>query len=1184
MAVLLLGPPHGVRAIGGTVVTWGDNSYGQTNGPVVANAVAVAAGSYFCLALRDDGTVTAWGANWSGQANVPPGLDGVVAIDAGWSHAMALRGNGTVAVWGDNMYGVTNVPPGLTNVTAIASGSWHCLALREGGTVIAWGTGRTNVPSGLCNVVAIAAGAGHNLALRSDGTVTGWGQNDHGQASIPSGLSNVVAVAAGGYHSLALRSDGTVLAWGYNQNGATNVPSELESVIGLAGGFLQSAALTAPGEVVMWGGTLGTGAPKPQAGLSNVIAFSLGGVHAMALVGDGAPVITVPPFSRRIVTGHGVTFRVVAGGEPPLSYQWRWNGQDLMGATAAVLRLPEVRVEDGGGYTVVVANGLGRRESAVAVLEAVVQAPVVIVEPASRQIDVGRDVTFRSSAEGSLPMSHQWRRNGLDLPGATNTSLTLPAVQLSEAGRYTVVVRNEGGATESEPAQLTVIGRPPAVSVQPSGQEVTFAGTTTIEIAVEGAVPMGFQWWHEGVAVVGGTGPALVISQASFHDGGSYTLVVTNAFGAITSAPVRLFLSFGDAFSGPDDLLLWDFSGSYPAPLLQVQQQSDGTLTSTSGGSGQVWESAQQVWVSLTTAWPDDYWIEHSATHLEYVLSDTCTAKLSLGPPSGGQRVLSGQNECVRVSQEFVLFLWTWAPYRDLTITRSVHTVAVPVPANVTGAWRVVFDAVWDGDRVVGRAYLTLSTGRVMEFEVTGARSTVTRTVLNLVSSANWLTLVTTGPEMFVESVEGSVAGQTIHYEAPLRVCPLTVTIRGDGRVNAPGRGRPLTVGRDYTLQAVPRPGMLFSNWVVAGQSVTDPRLQFTMSSNLAITANFVPNPFVELKGRYFGLYADTNDSPPASAGFVSLTIAESGAFSGQLREGTAAFPFSGTFALDLSAKDIIARHESQSLTVDLHLASGSDQVTGEVRDERWTSPLSGGRAVFGAKRPATNYQGIYTVVLPGTADLRVGPAGHGFARVTVSSSGDVRVQGTLGDGASFSQAVPLNEGGRWPFYAGLYAGQGSILGWLTLEETATNDVHGRVRWTRPAGVPGSVHPGAFTNDIAILGSRYGPGTGPALGFSMGQILLEGGNLPTAVTNLVEWDDKNQLIIPPPNAQKLSLKVSVPSGTVAGGFVHPATGRLTELRGVLVPKQGVGAGRFSGADQSGRWLIFEALDETHSPR
>ena len=83
------------------------------------------------------GMVVAWGSNSSGQTNVPAGLTNVVAIAAGSFFSMALRANGTVVVWGSSSFGLTNVPAHLTNVIAIAAGGSSCLAV-VGSSPPAW--------------------------------------------------------------------------------------------------------------------------------------------------------------------------------------------------------------------------------------------------------------------------------------------------------------------------------------------------------------------------------------------------------------------------------------------------------------------------------------------------------------------------------------------------------------------------------------------------------------------------------------------------------------------------------------------------------------------------------------------------------------------------------------------------------------------------------------------------------------------------------------------------------------------------------------------------------------------------------------------------------------------------------------------------------------------------------------
>jgi hypothetical protein len=84
-------------------------------------------------------------------------------------------------------------------------------------------------------------------------------------------------------------------------------------------------------------------------------------------------------------------------------------------------------------------------------------APYFIAQPQSRTNAVGTDATFSANATGSEPLFYQWRFKGTNIAGATNTAFTRPAVQMAQAGNYTVVVTNNAGAVTSAVAVLTVI-------------------------------------------------------------------------------------------------------------------------------------------------------------------------------------------------------------------------------------------------------------------------------------------------------------------------------------------------------------------------------------------------------------------------------------------------------------------------------------------------------------------------------------------------------------------------------------------------------------------------------------------------------------------------------------------------------------------------------------------------------
>lgn len=271
----------------GTVVAWGDDTYGQTAVPPgLTGVIDVAAGQFHSLALKSDGTVVAWGRDDHGQATIPPGLTNVVAIATHRNTNLALKSDGTVVAWGSNNNGQATIPPGLDDVIAIAAGSTHSLALRDDGTVVAWGSnllGQTDIPAGLTNVVAIDAGGFHSAALTSDGTVIAWGWNRNGETSVPACLPPAVAVTCGRYTTFVILAGRTAFGWGSNQNGELIIPSTC-GVTKLSGGAYHLLAITGSGGLVSWG-VDSDGQRDVPPGLANVIDAAAGFYHSLAVVG-----------------------------------------------------------------------------------------------------------------------------------------------------------------------------------------------------------------------------------------------------------------------------------------------------------------------------------------------------------------------------------------------------------------------------------------------------------------------------------------------------------------------------------------------------------------------------------------------------------------------------------------------------------------------------------------------------------------------------------------------------------------------------------------------------------------------------------------------------------------------------------------------------------------------------------
>lgn len=86
------------------------------------------------------------------------------------------------------------------------------------------------------------------------------------------------------------------------------------------------------------------------------------------------------------------------------------------------------------------------------------RVPLAITQqPQDRWAIGGSSVTFNVGASGDPPFAYQWRKNGTDFPGATNTSLLLSNVVRADSGIYSVSVTNAWGTLLSSNAHLRVL-------------------------------------------------------------------------------------------------------------------------------------------------------------------------------------------------------------------------------------------------------------------------------------------------------------------------------------------------------------------------------------------------------------------------------------------------------------------------------------------------------------------------------------------------------------------------------------------------------------------------------------------------------------------------------------------------------------------------------------------------------
>lgn len=282
--------------------------------------------------------------------------------------------------------------------------------------------------------------------------------------------------------------------------------------------------------------------PANEGDYTVVVSNAAGSVTSeVASVKVNQPVVvTEQPKTQTVTAGGPVTFSVVATGTAPITYQWRYNGVNISGATLPSFTIPQVKREDAGRYRVQISNASGPVLSDPAVLT--VNNPVTIEsQPLSQTVTNGATVVFSVAAAGTAPFGYQWRFNGANIPGATGATLIRTSVQPADAGKYSVVVTNVGGSVTSADAELKII-IPPSIQTQPASRSVQPGTSVTFTVVASGDAPLSYQWQQNGQNISGATSASFTIDNAQVRDAGIYNVVVQNEGGAVTSAKAELII------------------------------------------------------------------------------------------------------------------------------------------------------------------------------------------------------------------------------------------------------------------------------------------------------------------------------------------------------------------------------------------------------------------------------------------------------------------------------------------------------------------------------------------------------------------------------------------------------------------------------------------------------------------
>jgi len=220
-------------------------------------------------------------------------------------------------------------------------------------------------------------------------------------------------------------------------------------------------------------------------------------------------------------------------------------------------------------------------------------------QPADQSAYIGGTATFTVATTGGSPVYYQWQQDGVNLTdggnisGSATATLRITNVAVADAALYSVVVSNAFDSLTSDYADLGIVYSPPNITGQPVSQTRVAGTTAAFSVSAAGDQPLSYQWQENGVnltdggKIAGSATATLTVSSVTATNSGIYSVIVSNALFAVSSAKAALTVVPATSPSTVQtEIHLFAGEGDGAFPYAGLIQGKDGNLYGTAAGGG----------------------------------------------------------------------------------------------------------------------------------------------------------------------------------------------------------------------------------------------------------------------------------------------------------------------------------------------------------------------------------------------------------------------------------------------------------------------------------------------------------------------------------------------------------------------------------------------------------------------
>lgn len=167
--------------------------------------------------------------------------------------------------------------------------------------------------------------------------------------------------------------------------------------------------------------------------------------------------------------------------------------------------------------------------------------PTITTQPASVAVCVGQAITLNVATDNNSAYTFRWRKAGTPINGATNSTYTIPAATVNDAGNYDVVITGCSEVT-SQQANVVIKTAPQLLS-QSDDTSACLGKEVRLRVNANGT-GLTYQWRKQGTNITGATTNELVLPALTNSDLQTYDCVISGeCTPAVTTAPMKVSLT-----------------------------------------------------------------------------------------------------------------------------------------------------------------------------------------------------------------------------------------------------------------------------------------------------------------------------------------------------------------------------------------------------------------------------------------------------------------------------------------------------------------------------------------------------------------------------------------------------------------------------------------------------------------